>query len=58
MTCENDSGSTPSMSQSIASEITGSQVIVMPGLQHMGLIENSSFFITALVDFLEELADT
>ncbi len=58
MTCENDSGSTPSMSQSIASEITGSQVIVVPGLQHMGLTENPSFFITALVDFLEELADT
>ncbi len=58
MTCENDSGSTPSMSQAIASEIKGSQVIVVPGLKHMGLVENSSFFITALVDFLEELADT
>jgi pimeloyl-ACP methyl ester carboxylesterase len=57
MTCENDSGSTPEMSQAIASEITGSQVIVVPGLQHMGLVENPSFFITALVDFLEELAD-
>jgi len=58
MTCENDSGSTPEMSQSIASEIRGSQVIVVPGLQHMGLAENPSFFIAALVDFLEGLADT
>jgi pimeloyl-ACP methyl ester carboxylesterase len=58
MTCENDSGSTPAMSQSIASEITGSQVIVVPGLKHMGLAENPSFFISALMDFLEELADT
>ena len=58
MTCENDSGSTPSMSQAIASEIKGSQVIVVPGLQHMGLTENPSFFITALVDFLQQLADT
>ena len=58
MTCENDSGSTPSMSQVIASEITGSQVIVVPGLQHMGLTENPSFFIAALVDFLQGLEDT
>ncbi|MBT8436722.1 MAG: alpha/beta hydrolase [Gammaproteobacteria bacterium] len=58
MTCENDSGSTPSMSQAIASEIKGSQVIVVPGLQHMGLTENPSFFIAALVDFLDELAQT
>ena len=58
MTCENDSGSTPSMSQAIASEIRGSQVIVVPGLQHMGLTENPSFFIAALVDFLQQLADT
>ncbi len=58
MTCEYDSGSTPSMSQSIASEIKGSQVIVVPGLQHMGLTENPSFFINALVEFLEELPDT
>jgi len=58
MTCEHDSGSTPAMSQAIASEIQGSQVIVAPGLQHMGLCENPSFFITAMVDFLEALADT
>ena len=57
MTCENDSGSTPEMSQSIAGEIKGSQVIIVPGLQHMGLTENPSFFITALVEFLEQLPD-
>ena len=56
MTCENDSGSTPAMSQSIASEIAGSQVIIVPGLQHMGLCENPSFFINALAEFLEEVA--
>ncbi|MCP4874820.1 MAG: alpha/beta fold hydrolase [Gammaproteobacteria bacterium] len=55
MTCENDSGSTPAMSQTIASEIQGAEMIVVPGLQHMGLVENSSFFISALVEFLEEL---
>lgn len=58
MTCENDSGSTPQMSQSIASEIKGSQVIIVPGLRHMGLSENPSFFINALAEFLEELPDT
>ena len=57
MTCENDSGSTPEMSQTMAGEIKGSQVIIAPGLQHMGLTENPSFFITALVEFLEQLAD-
>jgi pimeloyl-ACP methyl ester carboxylesterase len=58
MSCENDSGSTPAMSQAIASEIDGAQVIIVPGLQHMGLAENPSFFIAALVEFLEELPDT
>lgn len=55
MTCENDSGSTTAMSQAIASEIRGAQVIVVPGLQHMGLSENPSFFINALSEFLEDV---
>ena len=58
ITCEHDSGSTPAMSQAIASEINGAQVIIVPGLQHMGLCENPSFFVAALVEFLEELPDT
>ena len=57
MTCEHDSGSTTAMSQAIASEIGGAQVIVVPGLQHMGLTENPSFFTTALVEFLESLPE-
>ncbi len=55
MTCEYDSGSTPAMSQAIASEITGAEVIIVPQLRHMGLTENPSFFITALAEFLEPL---
>ncbi len=55
ITCENDSGSTPAMSQSIAAEIDGAQVIIVPQLQHMGLVENPSFFITALAEFFESL---
>ena len=53
MTSEHDSGSTPAMSQAIASEIAGAEVIIVPQLRHMGLTENPSFFITALSEFLE-----
>lgn len=55
MTCENDSGSTPAMSQAIAGEIDGAQVVIVPALQHMGLVENSSFFITGIAEYLESL---
>jgi pimeloyl-ACP methyl ester carboxylesterase len=55
MTCENDSGSTPAMSQAIASEITGASIIIVPGLKHMGLAENPGFFINALVEFLDSV---
>jgi pimeloyl-ACP methyl ester carboxylesterase len=53
MTCEYDSGSTPAMSQAIASEINGAQVIIVPELKHMGLAENEAFFINALAEFFE-----
>jgi pimeloyl-ACP methyl ester carboxylesterase len=53
ITCEHDSGSTPAMSQAIASEIAGAEVIVVPGLKHMGLVENPMFFIGAISEFLE-----
>ncbi len=52
MTCANDSGSTPEMSRAIASEIRGSELIIVPGLQHLGLIENSEAFTRPLMDFL------
>ena len=53
MTCEHDSGSTPAMSLEIASEISGADVIIAPGLKHMGLVENPMFFINAISEFLE-----
>jgi pimeloyl-ACP methyl ester carboxylesterase len=53
MTCEHDSGSTPAMSLGIASEISGADVIIAPGLKHMGLVENPMFFINAISEFLE-----
>jgi len=54
ITCEKDSGQTPAMSQAIAGEIIGSQVIVAPQLRHMGLVENPSFFINAVAEFFED----
>jgi pimeloyl-ACP methyl ester carboxylesterase len=55
ITCEHDSGSTPAMSQAIASEIAGAEVVIVPDLRHMGLTENTSFFINALSEFLDAL---
>ncbi|HKJ50302.1 MAG TPA: 3-oxoadipate enol-lactonase, partial [Gammaproteobacteria bacterium] len=55
MTCEHDSGSTPQMSLAIASEIEGAQVVIVPQLQHMGLVENAPFFVNAIAEFLESI---
>ncbi len=55
VTCEHDSGSTPAMSQAIANEIGGAQVIIVPDLQHMGLCEDVPVFSAALSEFLQPL---
>jgi len=52
MTCENDSGSTPAMSHAIAAEIAGAETIIVPGLQHMGLMEQPELFTRPLLRFL------
>ena len=52
MTCENDSGSTPAMSHGIAAEISGAQTLIVPGLQHMGLVEKPSLFVEPVIQFL------
>ncbi|MEN8895284.1 MAG: alpha/beta fold hydrolase [Yoonia sp.] len=54
MTCENDSGSTPDMSHDIASEIAGAQTIIVPALQHLGLMETPSAFTTPILQFLAD----
>lgn len=53
VTCENDIGSTPKMSHDIAAEIDGSQVIIVPRLKHLGLMENPGTFTAAILDFVE-----
>jgi pimeloyl-ACP methyl ester carboxylesterase len=56
MTCEHDTGSTPAMSHVIASEIAGSETIIVPGLQHMGLVEQPDLFTAPVLDFLDRHA--
>ncbi|MDJ0612414.1 MAG: alpha/beta fold hydrolase [Rhizobiaceae bacterium] len=53
MTSENDSGSTPKMSEDISAEIPGSELIVVPGLQHLGLMEQPEMFLTPVQNFLK-----
>ena len=52
MTCEHDSGSTPAMAYAIASEIIGAETLIVPGLQHLGLIERPDLFIQPILQFL------
>ena len=54
ITCENDTGSTPDMSRSIAAEIPGARVQIIPALQHLGLIEQPGLFIAPISDFLAQ----
>lgn len=52
MTCEHDTGSTPAMSHAIASEIPDAQTIIVPGVQHLGLLEQPDAFTQPLLEFL------
>ncbi len=52
MTAENDTGSTPAMSHAIAAEIEGAETIIVPALQHLGLMERPEAFTSPVLDFL------
>lgn len=54
MTCENDSGSTPSMSHGIAAQIAGARTFIIPRLKHLGLLEDPAGFTTPLIEFLSD----
>ena len=56
ITCEHDSGSTPAMAHAIASEINGAETVIVPGLQHLGLIEQPDLFIQPIGQFLAGVA--
>jgi pimeloyl-ACP methyl ester carboxylesterase len=53
VTCENDTGSTPSMSRAIGTEIDGAEVQIIGRLQHLGLIEEPAAFIGPILAFCE-----
>ena len=53
MTCANDSGSSPDMAYAISSEIAGSQTVIIPDLQHMGLSEQPEMFVSGIFEFLQ-----
>lgn len=58
MTCENDSGSTPDMSQSIGQEIENAELVIIPHLQHLGLLERPELFSKPSVQFLQKTLGT
>jgi len=53
ITCENDSGSTAAMSHDIAAEIASAETIIIPKLQHLGLMEDPDVYTKPILDFLE-----
>lgn len=57
MTCENDTGSTPAMSEAIGNEIAGSEVAIVPNLRHLGLVEEPALFAETLIRFLQRVRD-
>lgn len=58
ITCENDSGSTPAMSEAIASEIPGAETLTVPRLRHLGVLEKPELFIEPLDKFLGNNPDS
>jgi len=52
MTCENDSGSTPAMSHAIAGEIEGAETLIIPKLQHLGLMEDPATYTKPILEFI------
>lgn len=52
MTCVNDSGSTPAMTHAIAAETEDAEAIIVPELQHLGLIEAPELFSKPVAEFL------
>ena len=54
ITSENDTGSTPEMARKIANEIPSSQVLIVPKLKHLGLLEYPDAFLLPLQSFLRQ----
>lgn len=55
MTAGEDHGNSPAMSQAIAAEIPGSELVILPGLRHMALAEAPDLFNSKLLAFLDRV---
>ena len=55
ITSENDSGSTPDMAATIASEIDQVEICIVPELKHLGLIEQPQSFTLPVIEFFRKL---
>lgn len=55
MTSENDTGSTPAMSWAIAGEMLSADVVIVPDLKHLGLIERPELFAGPVQAFLRRV---
>jgi pimeloyl-ACP methyl ester carboxylesterase len=55
MTGEEDYGNSLAMSRAIAAEISGSELVILPGLRHMALAEAPELFNAKLLNFLSRV---
>ena len=53
MTGAEDYGNSPEMSAAIAAEIAASELVILPGLRHMAMVEAPRLFNQHLGDFLD-----
>jgi (E)-2-((N-methylformamido)methylene)succinate hydrolase len=54
LACEDDRGNSPAMAQAMAATIPGAKVEIVPGLRHMGLVEDPGAINALIVPFLDE----
>jgi pimeloyl-ACP methyl ester carboxylesterase len=52
ITCENDSGSTPAMAAAIGAEFAQADTVIVPRLQHLGLMEQPDAFVVPVLEYL------
>lgn len=52
--CENDRGNSPDMARRMAARIPGARAEIIPGLRHMGLVEDPEAFNPLIAGFLRK----
>ncbi len=58
LTCKDDLGNSPKMARQMAARIPSAQVKILPGLRHMGLVENPDAINSIIVEFLNKAVGT